>query len=186
MRYASGRTTTHTRQGVPAHMTLHAGQSYALEGVQIGPPGLDLIEQAPKAADIADAVAHWLTAAQTRTDVYYFAVYLDHVPLPVGQILLHDIDHTTGESLVGYHLFHPHWRGRGIGTKALQLLQHVVVSTTALRKLVIITSRDNRASQTIARKCGFAYAGTPWEDPVEGVVFAWSVTHNSQAAERDR
>ena len=143
--------------------------------MRIGPATLDLIDQVPKAPDVTESVHHWLTAAQIRNDVYYFGIFRAQLRLPVGQIFLHDMDQTTGESLIGYHLFQPEVRGQGIGTHALSLVQQFVVSTTALTKLIIITSRENRASQAIAHKCGFTYAGAPREDPEHGVVFSWSV-----------
>jgi RimJ/RimL family protein N-acetyltransferase len=48
-----------------------------------------------------------------------------------------------------------------------------------LKKLVIITSRDNLASQRIAQKCGFQYVGASREDPVNDMVFEWYVPLNS-------
>lgn len=156
-------------------MTLHTGKTYTQAEVQIGPPDFEAIEAAPQAADVASSVTHWLAEARARTDVYYFSIFLDHTPTPIGEIALHDMNDQTGESLVGYHLFQPHVRGRGVGTKALRLLQHFVAETTYLKRLIIITSRDNIASQSIAQKCGFRYIGTAREDPVNGLVFAWNV-----------
>jgi RimJ/RimL family protein N-acetyltransferase len=148
---------------------------YRYEGVNIGPGNVDLIQRADVAADVESEVRHWSAEALVRDDIYYFSVFADQLDAPIGQILLHDMNRGTGESLVAYHLFAPRWRGRGIGTKALHLLQQFVVSETTLTKLIIITSRDNVASQTIAQKGGFTYVGTPWEDPIHGVVFTWHV-----------
>jgi ribosomal-protein-serine acetyltransferase len=114
---------------------------------------------------------HWFTAAEARPDIYYFCVYCGDAL--VGQILLHDIDREQRTSLIAYHLFEPHNRGRGIGTSALRLLLRFVVEQTDLATLIIITSRDNLASQRIAQKCGFRYVGASREDPVSGVVFEW-------------
>jgi RimJ/RimL family protein N-acetyltransferase len=65
-------------------------------------------------------------------------------------------------------------RGRGIGTRALRLLQQYVTAYTALKRLVIITDIRNQASQVIARKCGFQFTGGAWEDPEQLMVFEWS------------
>lgn len=92
----------------------------------------------------------------------------------VGQILLHDMDADTGESLVGYHVFEPHRRGQRTGTKALTLLERFAAEQTGLRKLVIITSQDNLASQALARKCGFVLTGASRKDPENGLVFEWT------------
>lgn len=161
-------------------VTLHTGQSYTLVEVRIGPSNIALIEHASKAADIATPVAHWLAATQSHDNIYYFAIFLDQMSVPIGQILLHDMDRRR-ESLIAYHLFQPQLRGRGVGTKALHLLQQFVVSETSLTKLIIITSRDNVASQTIAQKCGFTCAGAPREDPEHGMVFMWDVPRSVSA-----
>ena len=152
-------------------MTFYTGEVYRHENVRIGPPGADVIRQVSKASDAQDEVRHWSAEAQAREDILYFSIFRDQ--RTVGQILLHDIDDDTGESLVGYHLFEAHDRGQGIGTQALQLLQTYVMTQTALKKLVIITSRGNLASQGIAQKCGFSYVGASREDPINGVVFVW-------------
>lgn len=162
-------------------MTIHTGQIYNYAGVCIGPANIESILHADVTADVEMEVQHWSAEAGVRNDIYYFAISTDQ-NTPIGQIFLHDIDNAREESLVGYHLFAPHLRGRGIGTKALHLLQQFVVSETTLTTLIIITSRDNVASQTIAQKCGFTYAGTPREDPVDGVVFAWNVQRSSTTA----
>ena len=151
-------------------MTLHAGCIYQSGNVRLCPPDPEAVRKVPKSPDVADSVDRWLSAALERDNVYYFSICCgDEI---VGQILLHDVDWQSGESLVGYHLFRPDHRGIGIGTKALVLLQEFVAEQGRLAKLVIITSKDNIASQRVAQKCGFAYAGAPREDPA-GLVFQW-------------
>jgi len=149
-------------------MALYTGPSYWQEGVSIGPPAIG-----PLRAGAAGGFARWFLEAPERDDVCYFSIYVGRAL--VGQILLHDIDATTGESLVGYHVFEPRQRGRGTGTKALTLLERFAAERTRLRRLVIITSRDNLASQALARKCGFVLTGTPREDPENGLVFEWTI-----------
>jgi RimJ/RimL family protein N-acetyltransferase len=154
-------------------MAFHTGSPYTDGSISIGPPDVERIRRAPLAEDVAGDVAHYLATAPYEPSLYYFCVYAGQIP--VGQIVLHDINLATGESLIGYCLFAPHLRGRGIGTRALRLLQQYVVEQTTLTRLVIITSTDNLASQTIARKCGFAFTGGAWEDPENLLVFAWEV-----------
>jgi RimJ/RimL family protein N-acetyltransferase len=154
-------------------MALHAGQSYRAGTISIGAPDVDLMRRTPSAADVAGDVAHYLATAPDDPHLYYFCIYEQQTP--VGQIVLHDINLETGESLIGYCLFEPRLRGRGIGTQALRLLQQYVVEQTELTHLVIITSKDNLASQTIARKCGFRFTGGAWEDPENLMVFEWAV-----------
>ena len=92
-------------------MALHTGQSYCHHDVCIGAPDLEQLRTLPKASDVEDSVIFYLDAAPTRPDIYYFCIY--HHAMPVGQIMLHDINTQTGESLLGYHLFHSDYRGQG-------------------------------------------------------------------------
>jgi RimJ/RimL family protein N-acetyltransferase len=149
---------------------LHRGGPLVDGDVALRAPAPRAVRAAAAGSDVADSVAHWLTAAETRGDVYYFAVH-DAGAL-VGQILLHDVD--AGEALVAYHLLRPVDRGHGIGTRALALLQAFVRERTALRRLVVITSADNTASRRVAEKNGFRHAGAPREDP-SGVLLLWDV-----------
>lgn len=153
-------------------MPLHSGRIYIENDVSIRPPHPEAIRNIAKATDVADSVEKWLSRAVEHGDVYYFSIYWEKTL--VGQIFLHDIDQQSGEALIGYHLFEPRYRGLGIGTKALGLLQKFVVECTDLTRLIIITSSDNVASQRIAQKCGFINAGTPREDPIHGVLFEWN------------
>jgi RimJ/RimL family protein N-acetyltransferase len=148
-------------------------RTYCDHDICIGAPHVEQLRTLPKASDVEDSVIFYLHAAPTRPDIYYFCIY--HHALPVGQIMLHDINTQTGESLIGYHLFHSDYRGQGIGTAALTLLQAHVHATTALTRLIIITSRDNTASQRLATKCGFHVIGPAREDPEHLIVFAWDV-----------
>lgn len=152
-------------------MPFHTGATLTAGQAGIGPPSMAALTHTPKADDVAASFAHWSTAALARDGVYYFAILWDSVP--VGQILLHDIDAQASSALVAYHLFEPRYRGRGIGAAALTLLVSFVREHTPLRELTIITSRDNLASRRIAQKCGFVEDGTPWEDPINGVVYRW-------------
>lgn len=154
-------------------MTLHAGTLYTDDDVSIAPPDPGAVRRAMPSSDVAPNIERWLTEAEARDDVCYFSVYRGAEL--VGQIMLHDIDEAAGESLVGYHLFEPRFRGRGIGAKALGLLQRFVVRETELRSLVAIAMRDNIASCSVARKSGFVESGAAREDPVNGVVFRWTV-----------
>ena len=157
-------------------MTLHTGELLADDLVSLRPPDPAATRAAAASVDVAGSAEHWLRAAQDHDNVYYFAVHAgDRL---VGQILLHDVDQTTGEALVAYHLFDPADRGRGIGSRALLLLQRFVQERTTLRRLVVITSRDNAASRRIAEKAGFRHVGPPREDPT-GVCLLWDIPRAS-------
>jgi RimJ/RimL family protein N-acetyltransferase len=149
-------------------MALHTGSEYRDGDVMLRSP-------LPGAAvsPMDEDAARWWSQAAEDEGIYYFAVF--HLERWVGQILLHDIDTLTREALIAYHLFRASDRGQGIGTKALNLLKQYIAAETDLKKVVIITSRDNQASQRIAQKCGFEYVGTSREDPLNGMVFQWNI-----------
>lgn len=153
-------------------MTLHEGRAYRRGAISIGPSDPVAIRLAEKSPDVAASVERWPDEALRRDDIYYFSIF-DAGEL-VGQILLHDIDHPSGEALVAYHVFERSRRGRGIGATALTLLQEYVRAQSDLSRLVIITSADNVASRRVAEKCGFTYVGPPREDP-SALLFAWDI-----------
>src|SRR5687767_12229248 len=143
-------------------MTLHAGPAYEQGQVTIGPPEPTVLQMAARSSDLESEVNRWTRVGEEQDDAYHFAVYRGHDL--VGQIFLHDIDWRVGSALVGYHLFEK-FRGQGIGTIALRLLQSFVVDKTPLSRLVVITTAQNFASRRIAEKCGFVFVGPHREDP---------------------
>jgi RimJ/RimL family protein N-acetyltransferase len=154
-------------------MPYHTGPDYGEGVVRIGAPRVTEILATSIDADVLGAVGAYLGTARRAANEYYFSIYENETP--VGQIVLHSMNLTTSESLVGYCLFRPELRGRGIGTQALRLLQQFVVEKMQLARLVIITSNDNLASQSVARKCGFEFTGGAWEDPEQLLVFQWII-----------
>jgi hypothetical protein len=106
-------------------MSFYTGQPYCAGTVCIGAPVVEQILVTPIAPDVVGDVRHYLASSPTAHDELYFCIYEEGAP--VGQIVLHDINWATGESLIGYCLFRPELRGRGVGTLALRLLQQFVV-----------------------------------------------------------
>jgi RimJ/RimL family protein N-acetyltransferase len=111
----------------------------------------------------------WVDRAVSDPSMLYFGIFRSEVL--VGQIFLHD--RHLNEALVGYHLFTAAHRTYGVGTAALSLLQHHVAESPDLKRLVVITSPDNLASQRLAVRCGFTLAGAPREDPT-GLLYHWT------------
>ncbi len=141
--------------------------------IRIGAPLLEKLETLSIAEDVAEDVSHWLREAETNAAVRYFGIF--HWQMWIGDMILHNLSMETGESMIAYHLFDPHMRGKGIGTRALHLLVQYVREETPLRQLIIITSIDNVASQGLAIKNGFHLIGPSREDPVNGMVFALEI-----------
>jgi RimJ/RimL family protein N-acetyltransferase len=145
--------------------------SYYNGDIRISPPNLSEIRQTSINQDVLESVDTWLPLAlKAEREVVYFSIYQQEKL--VGQIFLHDGNSQTGESLVGYHLFQPEYRGQGIGTSALDLLLHYVKASTKFHHLVIITDEENKASQRIAEKCGFRFTG-PAREGLPLIRYEW-------------
>jgi RimJ/RimL family protein N-acetyltransferase len=146
----------------------------------VGPPLIDglvsLAAVRPAEVDecLTDPIVRhsmvWADRAVSDPSMLYFGIFRSGIL--VGQIFLHDRDDELREALVGYGLFAAANRGQGIGTTALRLLQHHVAESLDLKRLIVITSADNPASQRLALRCGFTLAGAPREDPT-GLLYSW-------------
>jgi RimJ/RimL family protein N-acetyltransferase len=158
---------------------LYSGLPLAEDTVALVAPALAALPVMSCADDVRSAVQEWSSRAETEHGVLYFWIQVGVEP--VGQIFLHDIDEQAREALVGYHLFQQAWRGHGVGSRALVLLQHYVMKETTLGRLVLITSGDNIASRRAAEKAGFRATGSPREDPT-GVLLEWSAPRHSGRA----
>jgi RimJ/RimL family protein N-acetyltransferase len=69
----------------------------------------------------------------------------------------HDADRSwllPGEVNVGYHLFASH-RGRGLATRAVQLLLHHLAFTGHCQTATLLIDPANVRSQALAVRCGF-------------------------------
>jgi RimJ/RimL family protein N-acetyltransferase len=138
--------------------------SYHEGDISIHPPDPAAIRNTPVDAEAADSVKYWLPLAlDEEQTVIYFSI--SRQGQLVGHIFLHDMNQVTGEALIGYYLFQPHYRGQGIGAKALRLLLRYASDHTEFHHLVIITGEENVASRRIAEKCGFSCTGPAREGP---------------------
>jgi RimJ/RimL family protein N-acetyltransferase len=153
-------------------VAVYDGAPYKAGDVSINNVDLGEIGAEARGEDIEPNVSAWAGRAISDDAMVYFGVRCRGSL--AGQIFLHDINPQRNESLVGYHLF-AQWRGRGIGTRALRLLQEYVTERTGLRRLVVITGNDNVASLRMCHTCGFREIGPSWEDPEHTMGLEWVV-----------
>jgi RimJ/RimL family protein N-acetyltransferase len=149
---------------------MHGGKKYHKGDVSLAAPNSKAVEAANRENPEDAEWRKWRKQAATHDDIYYFSVHLSDVL--VGELFLHDINLSSEEALLGYRIFSRSNRGRGIGRKALHLLQDFVENETTLKRLVIITAEENLPSRRIAEHCGFELVGPAWEDP-QMVVYEW-------------
>jgi RimJ/RimL family protein N-acetyltransferase len=113
--------------------------------------------QAPDAEEVARrctrSAARWL--AGERADL----VIVDAGSgTPVGEIGLYYQEPTTGQATIGYGML-PAWRGRGLTTRAVELLALWAFAETGIARLVAGTLPDNIGSQRVLQKAGFRREG---------------------------
>ena len=76
----------------------------------------------------------------------------------IGTIGLMEVDRARGYGEIGYWTAAPA-RGRGAASRAVVLLRDWAHAELALRELEILAHRDNRPSQLVAERAGFADTG---------------------------
>jgi RimJ/RimL family protein N-acetyltransferase len=69
---------------------------------------------------------------------------------------------------IGYTMFDPQQRRRGIMTEALSLCADYLFQSTKIHRLQLLIAEGNIASEKVAQKCGFTYEG-----PARQAMFAW-------------
>jgi RimJ/RimL family protein N-acetyltransferase len=111
-------------------MTLYSGPAYTDGEASLRYANPSDVLGASKSNDWNEDSERWCRRAPSDDSIVYFGLFF-HGKL-LGQIFLHDWDRLTNESLVGYHIFEESWRGHGIGTKALRLLQKYVLQETEM------------------------------------------------------
>jgi RimJ/RimL family protein N-acetyltransferase len=120
------------------------------------------VEAVRRAQTDPDDWGRWLELARTDDSVVYFSV--EARARLVGEIFIHDIVHDRFDGMLGYHVFDPAVRGRGIGTAALAALLDWIARETPLRHVFVITHEDNIPSRRLVERAGFAYVGRAQED----------------------
>ncbi|XVV13733.1 GNAT family N-acetyltransferase [Actinoplanes sp. CA-131856] len=95
------------------------------------------------------AEAHWL--AGTRADLVIEDVATG---APAGDIGLFNDEPVTGQAMIGYSML-PAFRGRGLVTRAAQLLSLWVFAETSVARLIAGAVPSNKGSQRVLEKAGF-------------------------------
>lgn len=153
-------------------MAIYQGTNLIKNYVSLRPPNIEEIKLANQVNFTDLNWDKWRELSLTDKSVFYFAIHFKNKL--VGEIFLHDMDLIKKEALLGYHIFNPHFRGKGIGAVALYLLQKFVKENMDLDRLIIITGENNLPSQKIAEKTGFINKGLSREDPKK-IVYEWVI-----------
>jgi RimJ/RimL family protein N-acetyltransferase len=107
----------------------------------------------------ADAVAFVRNVEQARLHGRELQFALtDSQDVVVGGASLYDIDPDQGTAAVGYWVA-AHARGRGLASGAVRLLAAWAFTELGLARISLTCGPDNKASQRVAARCGFAREG---------------------------
>jgi RimJ/RimL family protein N-acetyltransferase len=127
----------------------------------------------------ADALS-WIAASELELDagvtIGWLAVDGDDRVLASISVMQIDRRAATGE--IGYWVA-PEARGRGVATRAVQLVRDWATAGLGLTTIEIEVHEDNLGSQAVARAAGFTEAGERHVPPREGlpdgryVIFQW-------------
>jgi RimJ/RimL family protein N-acetyltransferase len=78
----------------------------------------------------------------------------------LGQIEFFKTVYHLDEYELGYQLYAPEHRGKGIMTESVNLLVRYLFETKQVNRLRLVIHPDNSASRRLADKCGFKHEGT--------------------------
>jgi RimJ/RimL family protein N-acetyltransferase len=108
---------------------------------------------APSAEDMARrcawAQSRWLAGERADMIIVDTATGTD-----AGEIGLYYQEPRTGQAMIGYSML-PGWRGRGIPTRAAQLVALWAFAETGIARLIAGTLPTNLGSQRVLEKAGF-------------------------------
>jgi RimJ/RimL family protein N-acetyltransferase len=122
--------------------------------------------------EAAQLLADWLTAPETQIKAFNNAGTFPSQPeaqssadltgfvndyfngAPTGEISLYYQEPPTAQAMIGYSML-PAFRGRGLTTRAAQLLALWAFAETGVARLIAGTFPDNLGSQRVLTKAGF-------------------------------
>ena len=110
--------------------------------------------------------------ASSTGDIYrdgQLRLMIDEDGSTMGCIDLFDFDPRNRKAAIGMYIA-PHARGRGIGTKAVKLIEEYAVGFMKLRMLYAIVATKNTACSTIYKKEGY--------EP-SSILKAWTIEDNA-------
>lgn len=91
----------------------------------------------------------------------------------LGIVVYFDVNYMDGFE-IGYHLFDPASRNRGLMTAAVRMAIDYLFAQHKINRLQAVIAPGNQASQRLALKCGFRLEGT-----LRGNVFHHGRNHDS-------
>ena len=91
----------------------------------------------------------------------------------LGVVVYFDVNYMDGFE-IGYHLFDPAARNRGVMGEAVPMAMDYLFSHHKINRMQVVIAPENEASKRLALKCGFSFEGT-----LRGNVFHHGRNHDS-------
>ena len=91
----------------------------------------------------------------------------------LGTVVYFDVNYMDGFE-IGYHLFDPAARNRGVMGEAVPMAMDYLFSHHKINRMQVVIAPENEASKRLALKCGFSFEGT-----LRGNVFHHGRNHDS-------
>lgn len=117
--------------------------------------------------------------ASSTGDIYrdgQLRLMIDEDGSTMGCIDLFDFDPRNRKAAIGMYIA-PHARGRGIGTKAVKLIEEYAFGFLKLRMLYAIIATKNTACSTIYKKEGYEPSSTLKAWTIEDDAILWQKIH---------
>ena len=117
--------------------------------------------------------------ASSTGDIYrdgQLRLMIDEDGSTMGCIDLFDFDPRNRKAAIGMYIA-PHARGRGIGTKAVKLIEEYAFGFLKLRMLYAIIATKNTACSTIYKKEGYEPSSTLKAWTIEDNAILWQKIH---------
>ena len=96
-------------------------------------------------------------------EVYCYAIYEKNSEAMIGMMRIFKIDWQFPSAEIAYFLENK-YKGRGYVTEALEHTTEFCFDVLKMNKLHLRTNVENKASQAVAKKCGFVLEGTHKQD----------------------
>ena len=121
---------------------------------------IDVMAETKTIEDEKDFIKMKLHGYADGTDYLFFILQGQKI---CGCIDIHNIDPKIGKGEIGYWL-HSSFTKRGIISKSVKALCHLVFNDFGMKKLLICVDVDNAPSNRIAQRCGFTLTSTEPQD----------------------
>lgn len=106
-----------------------------------------------------ESISKWVNDHNAKDDEYLLVVVDMVRNTIIGHVGLYDIDTIAGKAEYGILLADDESRGKGYGTKCTKTMVDFAFKTFKLHKVTAEVIEENKASEAMLKKCGFAIDG---------------------------